>query len=155
MSDRIRPDWADIQTACEYLHKQCNFHYTGTPDCVVGLTRGGLIPGTMISHLFDIPLIPVSYTSAVGNGSKTMYAKEDLRPINIEPSNGPLFVFLIDEICDSGHTLNEVSDYYRSLGYTVVTGVIHHKLEALHTPTFNWRTVAKTDPWVVYPWEVE
>jgi hypoxanthine phosphoribosyltransferase len=28
------------------------------PDVIVGLTRGGLVPAVMVSHYFEIPLIP-------------------------------------------------------------------------------------------------
>lgn len=156
MSDRIRPSWNGIQSACKQLHSKYCDTYVNMPDCIVGLTRGGLIPGTMVSHLFDVPMIPVCYTSSVGNGSKSMYANKELQPINVKPANGSnLIVYIIDEICDTGHTLHEVSTYYMSLGYDVYTGVIHHRLDAIHYPTFCWAVLKESDPWVVYPWEVE
>jgi len=156
MMDRIRPSWSDVKTGCGMLHSQYQSTYLGDPDCIVGLTRGGLIPGTIVSHLFDIPMIPVCYTSSVGNGSKTMYADKELQPIDLEPiDRANLIVYIIDEICDTGNTLHEVSSYYLSLDYTVMTGVLHHKLDSVHYPTFAWQVLTKTDPWVVYPWEVE
>jgi len=154
--DKIRPSWKDIHDGCKNIHNQYLNHYSMLPDCVVGLTRGGLIPSTILSHLFDIPLIPVCYTSAVGKGGKTMYNSKELQPIDLKPSNHTeLVVFLVDEICDSGNTLNEVSRYYISLDYLVVTGVIHHRLDSVHYPTFCSSVLRKADPWVVYPWEVE
>lgn len=156
MSDRIRPSWHCIQTACNHLHSTFVATYDRTPDCIVGLTRGGLIPGTILSHLFNVPLIPVCYTSGVGNGSKTMYAGKSLHPIDMKPmDSSKLVVYVVDEICDTGHTLSEVCTYYTSLGYTVISGVIHHKSGAVHTPNFIWQHLTDDDPWVVYPWEVE
>ena len=44
----------DTQTVCKLIEED-NF----IPDVIVGISRGGLIPGVMISHKLEIPFKPV------------------------------------------------------------------------------------------------
>ena len=44
----------DTQTVCKLIEED-----SFMPDVIVGIRRGGLIPGVMISHKLDIPFKPV------------------------------------------------------------------------------------------------
>ena len=44
----------DTQTVCKLIEED-----SFMPDVIVGISRGGLIPGVMISHKLDIPFKPV------------------------------------------------------------------------------------------------
>ena len=50
----------DTNEICELIEKD-DF----VPDVIVGISRGGLIPGVMISHKLNIPFKPVHALSLI------------------------------------------------------------------------------------------
>lgn len=90
---------------------------------IVGVSRGGLVPGVILSHQFSLPFRPVSVTA----GSPTVFLGDD-----------SLFV---DDLVDSGETL--------SLCQCDIA-VIYKKPTSIKEPTY-W--VDETDKWVVFPYE--
>ena len=46
--------WQDIEAMCTNIVKQM-YADNWRPDYIVGLTRGGNIPATIISNMLDIP----------------------------------------------------------------------------------------------------
>lgn len=47
--------WTDVESQVAELCRQIT-QDNWRPDYVIGLTRGGLLPATMISHWFDVPM---------------------------------------------------------------------------------------------------
>ena len=78
------------------------------PDYVVGVTRGGLLAATMISHYFKIPMhtLKVALRDHADTESN-LWMSEDAygytTEINLE---GPKNILIVDDINDSGATLN-------------------------------------------------
>jgi hypoxanthine phosphoribosyltransferase len=63
----LTPSYDEIHTACLGFAKffeQKNWKF----DLVVGIARGGLIPAVILSHLLDLPLLPIDYSSRKGRG---------------------------------------------------------------------------------------
>lgn len=90
---------------------------------IYGVPRGGLVVAVMLSHKLDIPLIM------------------------IESHIGPQ-TLVIDDICDSGATLN----------------ALVKKKKCFATATLSVNTETPRDPvyfafkeslWIIYPWETE
>ena len=152
----IKITWAQVESACAILHHNYIQTHDRNPDCIVALTRGGLVLGTMLSSMFDVPLIPIAYSSEHGTGGKTAkYIPEFLGHIDLAPIDDTLAIYLIDEIADSGHTLKEVEEHYRTVaGYNVTSGTMHHKMGSVFCPTFAWDMLGADAPFVDYPWEM-
>lgn len=111
---KLYVSWDDITSLVDTLCEQISKSDIKITS-VTGLERGGLIPAVMISHKLSIPYVySIDSTTLV-----------------------------IDDICDSGETLNKL--------ITPLTAVLHYKPTAKHTPTFFAKQVA--DEWIVYPWE--
>ena len=126
-------NWGDIDNLIEDLcyQLQPNNKKPLIFESVTGLPRGGLIPAVMVSHKLGIPFIEVETLNPV-EGWK-MRNKNTL---------------VVDDICDSGETLQYFQPYY-----TIAT--LHYKPEVSSiTPHIYCESVAR-DTWVVYPWERE
>ena len=96
-----------------------------------GLQRGGLIPAVMLSHQLGIPMV-----------------KGDIGPDTL----------IVDDICDSGETLDKFVKKYQTLysfPFNLKTAVLHYKPHtSCFEPTFH-SDLYLSDSWLVYPWEKE
>jgi len=111
---KIYLSWDDIETLVNQLC-ECISQSDIEITSVTGLERGGLIPAVMISHKLSIPYVYNLTTTTL----------------------------VIDDICDTGETLNNLA--------FPLTAVLHYKPTAKHKPTFFSEQVG--DEWIVYPWE--
>jgi len=117
---KLHLQWKDIDELVDKLHKE--IIKSGIKiEKVYGMPRGGLIPAVMLSHKMNIPLTTYMYTKNT---------------------------IIVDDICDSGQTLEEVlADN--------PTAVLHYKSK---TSTIKPTLFAKEltiDHWIVYPWELK
>jgi hypoxanthine phosphoribosyltransferase len=106
------------------------------PDYIVGITRGGLVPATMLSHYLDIPMqtLNISFRDTdLGPESNLWMAedaygyipKEERTDAEIEISMLPVKgdtsdpkkrkkILIVDDINDSGRTLNWIKEDWPS-----------------------------------------
>ena len=141
--------WNDIQSACDDI--AYNIKHSDTLykiEAVVGLSRGGLIPGVILSHMLNRPFIPLSYSSREGKGDDKNHANSVAR---IPHKN----ILLTDDIADSGWTMKEVVNHYKEMETEAITAVIIEKTPnpADFKATFAWKRVNAEYPWIIYPWE--
>ena len=96
-----------------------------TPDYVVGLTRGGLLPAVMISHYFDIPCetLTIRLRDHTATESKLWMAEDAIGyvPLDDRKKFGGFHhiemlkkkILIVDDINDSGATLNWLMDDWK------------------------------------------
>jgi hypoxanthine phosphoribosyltransferase len=118
------------------------------PDLLLGLTRGGLIPAVMLSHMTGIPMIAAQYSSKDGAGDNKNHRN---RLPNIDAEH----IMIVDDIADSGYTLQEVSDHYTKQGHVVSTSVLYYKEGSVFSPTFHAAAIEADSPFIYFPWEME
>lgn len=81
------------------------------PDYVVGLTRGGLLPAIMMSHYFGVPCETLKVSLRDGAECESnCWMAEDAFGHHAEPKN----ILIVDDINDSGATLNWIMQDWRS-----------------------------------------
>jgi xanthine phosphoribosyltransferase len=144
----LSPTYDDLHYACvgiaQYLKNNLR-----PINLILGLSRGGLIPAVIISHILEVPMIPVSYSSKKGMG-------DDKNHQNTLPELNDKSILILDDIIDSGHTMKEVDTYYslRS-GNNVYTASLYYKERTpiVYTPTVHWITIPEDSNWVIFPWE--
>ncbi len=113
--------WSDIDKATDNLAQQILELYI-KPLYICGIPRGGLIPAVLLSHKTGISYFDAFRFSIPGNGH----------------------VLVVDDICDSGKTLQHLE--YK-------TAVLHYKPHtSIIEPTF-YACKFESDDWIVYPWE--
>lgn len=136
------------------------------PDVIIGVSRGGLLPAIILSHVFDCPMFPIAFSSARGMG-ETKNHDEGWSGLTANLQRlTPSKVLIVDDIADSGHTLAELKAATDSLlsiihqDHSIDTGrtstfVLHYKVGSVHVPSHCcWQIPADSD-WVVYPFEKE
>lgn len=90
------------------------------PDYIVGLTRGGLVPANMLSQYLGIPMhaLNVSFRdSDLGPESNLWMATDAFGYEDYDPmasGSGKKKILIVDDINDSGATLNWIKEDWRS-----------------------------------------
>ena len=153
--------WQDLSG---YVSSICREISTGDwqPDYIVGITRGGLVPATMISHWLDIPMmsLDVSLRDHTQSVSNCGMAEDAFNGKNI---------LIVDDINDSGATINWIMDNWESLnlpdddkwlevwGFNVRAATIVDNLasDCKINIDFVGEEINKAEEniWIVYPWE--
>lgn len=148
------PTYDDVSNACEhiaeFIHR--NVSQIHGVDMIVGIARGGLIPAVIMSHKLNLPLQTIQYSSKNGAGDNKNHTNS-LPQINAES------ILLVDDICDSGLTLKEVAEEYKSRGHKVFSAVIYYKQLSENKTTYvpdAWAVkVSKNFGWIHFPFEAK
>ena len=124
-------------------------------DTILCLARGGMRPGDILSRIFDKPLAIMS-TSSYRADAGTVQGKRDIAYYITTPK-GEIAgrVLLVDDLADSGHTLNVVIDQLRN-NYKPITelrsAVIWTKGLSTFQADYSVESLP-TNPWIHQPFE--
>ena len=151
-----------MQILCRQLHKD-----NWRPDYIVGLTRGGLIPATMISQYTGIPMHTLNVSLRdTGEAESNLWMAEDAFGYEKDPVN----ILIVDDINDSGDTLNWIRNDWQSScspkdskwntsiwGHNVRIAVLYDNLASKSVTTVTYSSVEinkrERPEWIVFPWE--
>jgi hypoxanthine phosphoribosyltransferase len=124
-------------------------------DQVLCLARGGLRPGDIFSRIFDVPLAILS-TSSYREESGTMRGNLDIaRYITMTKGTLGGKVLLLDDLVDSGVTLEKVQSHLKDHFPEVTevkSAVIWCKACSSIKPDF-YLDYLPTNPWIHQPFE--
>ena len=153
------------------------------PDYVVGITRGGLIPATMISQYLDVKMhtLDVSFRDGEGGPESNLWMAEDaFGYVDVESRENPADpdsvssprrrknILIVDDINDTGRTLQWIKDDWESgcLPRNEIWNDIWHHNVQFATIVDNESSEFKgvdfagmiinkfEDPcWIEFPWE--
>lgn len=107
---------------------------------IVGLSRGGLPIGVALSNKMGIPFIPLEWQTRDGK------VKDVNKLLMIKGCYDPKEVLFVDDICDSGLTIDQIKEYVPNSRWATLVNKIpkHIEFETL---------LVEDDRWVVFPWE--
>jgi uncharacterized protein len=148
------------------------------PDYVVGLTRGGLIPAVMISQYLDVPMhtLKISFRDGEDTESNCWMAEDAYgyattsQGDSIQDEYSQKKILIVDDINDSGATLNWIMDDWQASchpgsgiwdhgvwGHNVRFAVLYDNLasQCREKVSYVGQEINKVeDPcWIVFPWE--
>lgn len=150
----LKLDYAKLHLYCDTIIdelKKLEFE----PTHVVGISRGGLVPGVILSHKYNIPFLPVVWSTR-DFAQSDYYGLLSLSTLLSNHTNSN--VLLVDDICDTGLTLKSVFLMLNSmpqLDYKnrLKTATIYKK----QTASFKvdaYADIVADETWVVFPYEV-
>ena len=141
--------WQDIEAMCMTI--VTDMYTSGyKPDYIVGITRGGNIPATIISNMLDVPCeaMKVSFRND-DRVDKDFWLSELVQEKNI---------LIVDDINDTGATFEWIKNDW------MLENILHKVKFATLTEniasnfgdvSYHVHEVNKSeeDVWLVYPWE--
>lgn len=167
MVDKVYYDWNDLNGMVLEVARQVN-QDNFRPDYIVGITRGGVIPATMLSHFLGVKMYTLDVRLRDGDdmGPETnCWMSEDAFGYQMDE---PHRILIVDDINDSGATFNWIKDNWQSSCLPQETerwANVWHKTVRFAALTTNMASPfavdysahevnkAEKDCWLVYPWE--
>ncbi len=145
----IAPTWEEIYTQSILLAGKIRDN-TETPDCIIGISRGGLVLARIMSDLLDIQtvyIVKCEYYSDVGKTNRKPRITQGI-PGDIERKR----ILIVDDVADTGESLIEIKKYLSSKKpKSLKVATLYIKPWSKILPDFN---VGRTSSWIVFPWEL-
>jgi uncharacterized protein len=124
-------------------------------DTILCLARGGLRPGDILSRVFKKPLAIISTSSYKADLGKTQGHLDIAKFITTPMGEIAGRVLLVDDLADSGYTLDSVMQLLRT-GYPAITemrsAVIWAKAKSKFVADYSVEPLP-TNPWIHQPFE--
>jgi hypoxanthine phosphoribosyltransferase len=172
--NKIKLSWNDVEAQTQEILRQIQ-RDAWVPDYIVGLTRGGLIPANLISQYLEVPMetLKVSLRDNSSQPESNLWMAEDAYGhIEFDPmcgSDGRKNILIVDDINDSGATLNWIKQDWQSScfakdprwkevwGNNVRVAVLYDNEASESELPISYSAVdinkAEEDCWIVFPWE--
>jgi hypoxanthine phosphoribosyltransferase len=150
--------WQDVDKLVDVLLPQ--LRTIGGFEAMVMITRGGIVPGGLLSEALDITNVLTAAVDFPNDPSPDDTARLLAWPSFLQfPDDGLIVgrrVLIVDDVWGSGRTSTAVKNRCRSAGATAFTCVFHfnpyRSLFSRAEPDFYG---AVTDAYIVYPWEID
>jgi uncharacterized protein len=133
---KIYYNWEQVEGACLDIARQLNID-NWRPDYVVGITRGGLVPATMLSQYLGVKMHTLNVSLRDNNSAECesnlwmaedafgYVNKEDRDIVSIEGSGIPMKsdpsdpsirknILIVDDINDTGATIKWIKEDWQS-----------------------------------------
>lgn len=148
--DRENLTWETFGEASRYLSQEI-VDSGWMPDLIVGVARGGLIPAGAIGYAIGIKemgAINVEFYTDIG---ATLPEPIILNPRLDTESLTDKKVLVVDDVADSGKTLDLVVNMLKETASEVRSAVIYTKPTTIFEPDYSWK---KTEAWINFAWSV-
>jgi hypoxanthine phosphoribosyltransferase len=176
--------WQDIERACVSITVQM-YKDAWRPDYIVGITRGGNVPATILSNMLGVrgESLKVSLRDN-GNGdceincwmSEDAFGYVDLEEQKTLKSRWDIHkrknILIVDDINDTGATFNWIkqdwqgsclpnevdawsSVWHKNVRFATITDNLSSEFNGKVDYTVHEVNKAEEDVWLCYPWEYE
>ena len=138
MTDNLYVGWKEIYKICLLMALQIGER---NYKKIVGISRGGLIPGVIISHALDIPFEPLQWQTRDGDLKDTL-------SIALKSTEDPNDILFVDDICDSGLTIGQIKRLIPKSQWAVL-----YSKKGDMGIDFEGERLYNNTQWIVFPWE--
>ncbi len=120
------------------------------PDILIGILRGGFIIARIVADALDIDdlgVVEVKFYKSIGERAERPIITQPLI-MEVRDKN----VLIVDDVVDSGRTLEIVSQQVRLRGAKKVkSAALFVKPRSIINPDYY---IIKTNKWILFPWEL-
>ena len=145
--------WADVDRLIDALLPQL----TGAFEAILMITRGGIVPGGLISEALDIKVVLTAAVDFPLNiGQAKLLAWPEFLQFPDERLLAGRRVLIVDDVWGSGRTITAVKSRVESAGGFPELCVLHYNpTRTLFTKAWPTYYAAITDARIIYPWEID
>ena len=126
-------------------------HADYTPDLIIGVARGGIVPARILTDLLEIDefaIIQIEFYVDIAQAKQEPTLKQTLTAETTGKK-----ILLVDDIADSGKSLKLALNHLQQLGAKETkTATLYTKPQSTTTPDY---TEKQTSHWVVFPWDTK
>lgn len=121
------------------------------PDCLIGMSRGGLWVVRVLSDYFNNPNVFIIMTKYYKGIESTKRKLEILQDLDEKIVAGKK-VLIVDDVADTGVSMSKGLELIKNKGAAKAkTATLHYKPWSIIKPDYF---VEQTEKWIVYPWEI-
>ena len=122
------------------------------PDLMVAIARGGYVPARILCDFLIITNLTDMRVEHYGAGAQRKKHAALTVPLKIDVHGKK--VLIVDDITDTGDTLEIAENHITELGAEMVrTAILIHKKQSPVVPDFYAKKIIK-NRWIIYPWAV-
>ena len=172
--------WTDIENACVNIALQM-YESNWRPDYIVGITRGGNVPATILSNMLGVrgEALKVSLRDATGESeSNTWMASDAFGYVDEENRETTRSrwdiskrknILIVDDINDTGSTFDWIKQdwqesclpneeswktvWHNNVRFATITDNLSSDFNGTVDYSVHEVNKAEQDVWLVYPWE--
>jgi hypothetical protein len=150
--DKIYFSWDDVSRLLDRVVPQVSGHF----DALVAITRGGIIPGGLLSERLQIRQVFIASVYFFHDEEQALDW-----PIFLQfPEDNLLHgkrILVVDDIWDKGITITNVRERILQAGGEPIMLVLHYRPLSSVTPPELRPDIfgEETENYIVYPWEAE
>jgi len=139
--------WKELLRDTKILARKLKKHRF---DFIVAISRGGLIPATILAYLLKIKKVQVIGFSHY-RGDQIQKRLHCLVPLSSDIKNSK--ILLIDDIVDSGLTMKRAYTILKKRKNKIIMATLHYKgiKNPVIKPDYYIKDIGNV--WLVYPWE--
>lgn len=150
--EREELSWRDVEALIDHILPQVAGHF----DVILLVTRGGIIPGGILAESLDIRDVLIAAVEFPHDPEIDRFAWPTFLQFPSDTLMRGRRILIVDDVWDSGRTINTVRGRVEAAGGEPRTCVLHYKPGRSRfrdrRPDFYG---AVTDHWIIYPWEVD
>ena len=180
MTNKHYYNWQDIENSCINIALQM-YKDNWRPDYIVGITRGGNVPATILSNMLDVPgqALKVSLRDDNVDNESNCWMSSDAFGY-VEENERELYkarwdiskrknILIVDDINDTGATFNWIKEDWResclpneeswntvwhnNVRFATITDNLSSEFDGTVDYSVHEVNKAEQDVWLVYPWE--
>jgi len=147
--------WHDVDKLIDHLIPQFEREY----DSIVIITRGGIIPGGMLTEAMGITHVltaAVDFPNEMDRDRSKLFAWPQFIQFPADDQLQGRDVLVVDDVWGSGRTITAVRSRVAAAGGVPYTCVLHYNpyrnLFGQVKPDYY---AATTDAFIIYPWEID